>query len=91
MSMRRFRRLTNALSRKMENHAHAVTLHIMHCNFCRIRQTLQATPAVEAGVTDRLWDVEDIEKTAEDAQTAPKPTKRNRTVRTELLQPPCLH
>ena len=44
MSMRRFRRLTNALSRKMENHAHAVTLHIMHCNFCRIRQTLQAPP-----------------------------------------------
>ena len=60
MSMRRFTRLTNAFSKKVENHAHAVALHFMHYNFCRIHQTLRVTPAMEAGVTDRLWDISDI-------------------------------
>jgi IS1 family transposase len=60
MSMRRFTRLTNAFSKKVENLGHAVALHFMNYNFCRIHQTLRVTPAMEAGVTDRLWDIEDI-------------------------------
>lgn len=60
MSMRRFTRLTNAFSKKVENLAHAVALHFMHYNFCRIHQTLRVTPAIEAGVTDRVWDVANI-------------------------------
>jgi IS1 family transposase len=60
MSMRRFTRLTNAFSKKVENHAAAVALHFMHYNFCRIHQSLRVTPAQAAGVTNKLWDVEDI-------------------------------
>jgi len=60
MSMRRFTRLTNAFSKKVENLEHAVALHFMHYNFCRIHQTLRATPAMAAAVTDRLWDVADL-------------------------------
>jgi IS1 family transposase len=60
MSMRRFTRLTNGFSKKVENHAHAISLHYMYYNFCRIHQTLRVTPAMEAGVTDRLWEIEDI-------------------------------
>ena len=60
MSMRRFTRLTNAFSKKVENHVHAIALHYMHYNFCRIHRSLRVTPAMEAGVTDRLWDIEDI-------------------------------
>jgi IS1 family transposase len=60
MSMRRFTRLTNAFSKKVENLGHAVALHFMYYNFCRIHQTLRCSPAMAAGVTDRLWDVEDI-------------------------------
>jgi len=60
MSMRRFTRLTNAFSKKVENLEYAVALHFMHYNFCRIHQTLRVTPAMEAGVTDHVWDIEDI-------------------------------
>ena len=60
MQMRRFTRLTNAFSKKVENHAHAVALHFMHYNFARIHTTLRVTPAMEAGVTTRLWSMEDI-------------------------------
>jgi IS1 family transposase len=60
MSMRRFTRLTNGFSKKVENHAHAISLHYMYYNFCRIHQTLRVTPAMEAGVTENLWDIEDI-------------------------------
>lgn len=60
MSMRRFTRLTNAFSKKVENHAAAIALHMMYYNFCRIHQTLRVTPAQAAGVTNRLWDVSDI-------------------------------
>ncbi len=52
--------MTNAFSKKVENHAYAVALHYMHYNFVRIHQSLRVTPAMEAGVTDRLWDIEDI-------------------------------
>ena len=60
MSMRRFTRLTNAFSKKIENHAHAVAIHFMWYNFGRIHQTLRVTPAMAAGVTDRLWSLEDV-------------------------------
>jgi len=55
MSMRRFTRLTNAFSKKLENHAYAVALHFMYCNYVRIHQTLRVTPAMEAGLTDHVW------------------------------------
>jgi hypothetical protein len=55
MSMRRFTRLTNAFSKKFEYHCHAVALHFMHYNFCRIRQTLRVTPAMEASIADHVW------------------------------------
>jgi IS1 family transposase len=60
MSMRRFTRLTNAFSKKVENHAHAVSLHYMHYNFVRIHRSLRITPAMAAGVADHLWEIEDI-------------------------------
>ena len=58
--MRRFTRLTNAFSKKIENHAAAVALHMMHYDFVRIHQTLRMTPAMSAGVTDRVWDISDL-------------------------------
>lgn len=58
--MRRFTRLTNAFSKKVENHACAVALHAMYYNFVRIHQTLKVTPAMAAGVTDRLWEMKDL-------------------------------
>ncbi len=60
MQMRRFTRLTNAFSKKLENHQHAVALHFMHYNFCRIHQTLRVTPAMAAGVTDHVWEIAEI-------------------------------
>lgn len=60
MSMRRFTRLTNGFSKKIENHFWAIALHYMHYNFCRIHKTLRVTPAMAAGVTDHVWDVADI-------------------------------
>ena len=57
MHMRRFTRLTNAFSKKVENHAHAVALHFMYYNFCKIHQTLRVTPAMEAGISDHVWEV----------------------------------
>lgn len=60
MGMRRFTRLPNGFSKKIENHTAAVSLHMMHYNFARIRQTLRTTPAMAAGVTNRLWEIEDI-------------------------------
>ncbi len=60
MNMRRFTRLTNAFSKKIENHAAAVSLHMMHYNFARVHQTLKTSPAVKAGVSDHVWSVEEI-------------------------------
>jgi len=68
MGMRRFTRLTNAFSKKVENHAYQVALHFMHYNFCRIHQTLRCTPAMEAGVSDHVWSIEEI------AELLPEPT-----------------
>ena len=60
MHTRRMTRLTNAFSKKMENHAHAMALHFLYYNFVRIHKTLKTTPAMAAGVTDRLWEVADM-------------------------------
>lgn len=65
MSMRRFTRLTNAFSKKIQNLEYAVALHFMYYNFCRIHQTTRITPAMAAGVTNRLWNIEDIIKLLE--------------------------
>ena len=65
MSMRRFTRLTNAFSKKLENLRHAVALNYMHYNFCRIHQTLRVTPAMEAGLADHVWSLEELVGLAE--------------------------
>jgi hypothetical protein len=60
MNMRRFTRLTNGFSKKIQNHACAVSLHAMYYNFVRVHQTLKMTPAMAAGVTPRLWEMADL-------------------------------
>lgn len=60
MSMRRFTRLTNAFSKKVDNHRHAVALYFAYYNFCRIHQSLRVTPAMEAGLTDHVWTIEEL-------------------------------
>ncbi len=60
MSMRRMTRLTNAFSKKIENLAHAVALHFMHYNFCRVHQTLRVTPAMQVGIADHVWSLEEL-------------------------------
>lgn len=75
MHMRRFTRLTNAFSKKVANHAYAVALHMMYYNFVRIHQSLRVTPAMAAGVSDRLWEIGDIVALIE-AMEARTPTKR---------------
>lgn len=75
MHMRRFTRLTNAFSKKVENHAHAVALHFMYYNFVRIHAKLRMSPAMAANVTDRLWEVSDIVALVEAAEDE-EPRKR---------------
>jgi len=60
MGMRRFTRLTNAFSKKIENHIASIAIHYMHYNFCRVHQTLRVTPAMEAGVADRVWSISEL-------------------------------
>jgi IS1 family transposase len=60
MGMRRFTRLTNGFSKKIENHAHQVALYFFHYNFCRVHQSLRVTPAMEAGLTDHIWSLEEL-------------------------------
>jgi IS1 family transposase len=74
MHMRRFTRLTNAFSKKVENHAYAVALHMMYYNFVRIHAKLRMSPAMAAGVASKLWEIGDIVKLVEAAD--PVPTKR---------------
>jgi len=68
MRMRRFTRLTNGFSKKIENHAYALALFYMHYNFCRVHQTLRVTPAMEAGIADHVWSLEEV------AALIPEPT-----------------
>ena len=60
MSIRRFTRLTNAFSKKLDNHKAACALHFAYYNFCRIHQTLRVTPAMEAGLTNHTWKIEEL-------------------------------
>jgi hypothetical protein len=60
MHMRRFTRLTNAFSKKLDNHKAMIALHYMHYNFGRIHKTLRVPPAMEAGVSDHVWSLEEI-------------------------------
>ena len=60
MGMRRFTRLTNAFSKKVENLEHSVALHFMNYNFCRIHGSLRVTPAMEAGIADHVWSLEEV-------------------------------
>jgi len=72
MGSRRFTRLTNAFSKKVENHAHSVAIHTMHYNFVRIHQTLRCTPAMAAGVSKTLWEIADMVKVLEDWEAEQK-------------------
>lgn len=69
MGMRRFTRLTNAFSKKVENHAHAVALHFMYYNFGRVHKTLRVTPAMEAGIADHVWSLAEIAALADGADS----------------------
>jgi hypothetical protein len=60
MGNRRFTRLTNGFSKKVENHERSVALHFMHYNFCRIHKSLRVTPAMEAGIADHVWSLEEV-------------------------------
>lgn len=80
MHMRRFTRLTNAFSKKVENHAHSVALHYMFYNFCRIHQTLKVTPAMESGLTDHVWSLEEL------CALMPKPTVKASTIGSEMVR-----
>jgi len=73
MSMRRFTRLTNEFSKKLDNHIHALALYFVFYNFCRIHKTLRMSPAMAAGITDRLWSMEDIIARIDADAPAPKP------------------
>jgi len=72
MHSRRMTRLTNAFSKKVENHTHAMALHFMYYNFVRIHKTLRTTPAMAAGVTKRLWEMSDIVEILEAWEACPR-------------------
>lgn len=77
MGIRRFTRLTNAFSKKVENHEHSVALHFLHYNFARIHQTLRVTPAMEAGVASYAWGIRDIVALLERVETQATGTDSN--------------
>jgi hypothetical protein len=85
MSMRRFTRLTNAFSKKVENLAAAVSLHFAFYNFCRIHKTLGTTPAVAAGVADHVWSLNELVGLLEEAERVP--IKRGRYAKTRVRTP----
>lgn len=73
MQNRRFTRLTNAFSKKLDNHIHALALYFAFYNFCRIHKSLRVTPAMAAGITDRLWTLDDIIAKIDAMAPQPKP------------------
>lgn len=80
MSIRRFTRLTNAFSKKIENHAAAVAIWFMYYNFCRAHSTLRVTPAMEAGISDHVWSLEDV------CELPPKPLSSTAHIDKMLIQ-----
>ena len=79
MSIRRFTRLTNAFSKKIENHAAAVAIWFMYYNFCRVHQTLRVTPAMEAGISNHVWTIEEL------CGLLPKPVTSTREAEKNLV------
>lgn len=79
MSMRRFTRLTNGFSKKIENHAHAVALHFMYYNFGRIHKTLRVTPAMQAGIADHVWGLEEIAALVPEPEAKPRGPYKKRS------------
>lgn len=71
MQQRRFTRLTNAFSKKLENHVAAVALYVAHYNFCRVHETLRVTPAMQLGVTDHIWTIGELVDAAESDEQPP--------------------
>jgi len=65
MSMRRFTRLTNGFSKKLENHEHMLAIYFLYYNFCRVHQTIRVTPAMEAGLSNHVWTTEEMVKLLE--------------------------
>jgi hypothetical protein len=86
MGMRRFTHLTNGFSKSAENHVYAMATYFMHYNFVRIHQTLRVTPAMAAGVTEKLWDLSDMAKLLEKEA----PATRGRTRRKSAERPLCM-
>ena len=76
MQQRRFTRLTNAFSKKLEHHAAAVALYVAHYNLCRVHETLRITPAMHLGITDHIWTIGELVDAALDGVIAPQPKKR---------------
>ena len=72
MSMRRFTRLTNAFSKKLDNHIHALALYFVFYNFTLIHKTLRVSPAMAAGITDRLWSLDDVIAKVDELAPVPK-------------------
>jgi hypothetical protein len=70
MGMRRFTRLTNGFSKKVENHEATVAIHMMHYNFCRVHQTLRVTPAMEAGIAKHVWELSELAALVEKEEQA---------------------
>ena len=80
MSMRRFTRLTNGFSKKAENHVYSIAIHFMHYNFVRIHQSLRVTPAMEAGVTNKLWSLTDMVRVIEEWEERHTPILADRLI-----------
>ena len=76
MSMRRFTRLTNGFSKKLENHGHMVALYFLHYNFCRVHSTLRVTPAMQAGISDHVWSIEELCRLLPEAVSSMRQTEK---------------
>jgi IS1 family transposase len=76
MHMRRFTRLTNGFSKKLENHVHMIALYAVFYNFTKVHKTLRVTPAMQAGLTDRVWDMEEIVRLLEEVES-PQPVAQS--------------
>ena len=88
MGIRRFTRLTNGFSKKLENLEHSVALHFMHYNFGRIQKSLRVTPAMEAGISDHVWSLEEIAALVPES-VAKKRGNYKKTIQTETLPNDC--
>ena len=82
MASRRFTRLTNAFSKKLENHAAAVALYVAHYNFCRVHEALRITPAMALGITDHIWTIGELIEAA----LANAPIDRHRKRRFKVIE-----